>query len=277
MKPIKTIYKIAFICAMIAAILPSIPQTASAVGGLLVSPKRVVFGPNERLQEIRVVNRGEETQKYRISVINRKMMEDGQMQPATQPGENEFFADKFLRYGPRQVELGPKETQTIRLMSRLPANAQPGEYRSHILVQEIPEASAAQDAANNADGSVGVNVQAIFGMSIPVFMRKGDLSADITLSNAKIIRSDGSTFAQVNINRSGNKSVLGTTKVFAGDEEIAILKGIAVYLSAPYRTVLLEIPEEYAKTIAGKTLRVTYTASETGEDTPPAEISFNAS
>ncbi len=265
-----------FLCLVMGGCLLPTSHYANAAGGLLVSPTRVVFGPNERLKEVRVVNRGNEAQKYRISVINRTMTVNGQMEPASEPGENEFFAEKYMRYGPRQVTLDPKESQTIRIMSRLPANAADGEYRSHILIQEVPKATDAKSASNAADDRVGVNVQAIFGMSIPVFMRKGDLTAEISLSDPKIVEFNGSKFVEVKINRSGNKSVLGTAKVLADDKEIAILKGVAVYLSAPYRTVLLEIPEEYAQSIAGKSLRITYGASQSGENAPPAEITFTA-
>ncbi len=244
--------------------------------GLLVSPKRIVFVKGERLQELRLVNRGDETQKYRISVVNRAMQKNGQLAPADTPAENEFFADKILRYGPRQIDLGPKEAQTVRLMSRMTGNNPDGEYRSHILVQEIPKAKDAASVSEPAPGGLGVNVQAIFGISIPVFFRKGDLSAEVSLSNALITRQNNETYATFDINRSGNKSIFGTAKVFAGEQEIAILKGIAVYLSAPTRTISVKIPDEYAQTIAGKQLRITFGAVQDEEDSPPAETSFVA-
>jgi P pilus assembly chaperone PapD len=262
---------LSFLCFI--TLIPT--NTYAQVKGLLVSPKRVVFEKGERLEEVRLVNRGDETQKYRISIVNRKMTTNGQLEPAETPADNEFFADSVLRYGPRQVELGPKEAQSIRLMSRLPANAETGEYRSHILIQEIPEAKAAESVENKPDG-VGVNVQAIFGISIPVFLHVGELTSESSLSNTKIIRENEKTYVQFDVNRSGNKSVFGTAKVFADGKNIAILKGIAVYLSAPSRTVSIEIPKEYAQNIAGQELRITFGASEEGEDAPPSEITFKA-
>ncbi len=254
-----------------------IPVASHAqVRGLLISPKRIVFEKGERLHELRLVNRGDETQRYRISVVNRRMTENGQLEPAEIPAENEFFADKVLRYGPRQIDLAPKEAQTVRLMSRLTGNHKDGEYRSHILIQEIPKPAAARGATDATSGDLGINVQAVFGMSIPVFFRKGDLSAEVSLSNPSIVHEEDVTYARFNIDRSGNKSIFGTAKVFMEGKEIAILKGIAVYLSAPTRIVSVEIPQEYARSITGKKLRITFGAIQNEEDAPSTEISFVA-
>jgi P pilus assembly chaperone PapD len=262
---------------MLMAFVVLAPVSGQAqVKGLLISPKRVVFEPGERVREVRLVNRGNETQKYRISVVNRAMQENGQLAPADTPAENEYFASDVLRYGPKQVELGPKEAQTVRLMSRIKGASPDGEYRSHILIQEIPKAADAESATGQVDDGLGVNVQAIFGISIPVFFRKGDLTSTVALSNPKIINENDSTYVRFTIERGGNKSIFGTAKVFADGQEVAILKGIAVYLSAPTRTISVEVPEEYAQTLAGKELRVAFGAVEPEEDSPSAEVRFTA-
>jgi len=266
--------KIIYIALIATLWFPHLAQ--AQVRGLLISPQRVVFEKGERVQEVRLVNRGDETQKYRVSIVNRRMKQNGQLEPAETPADNEFFADKVLRYGPRQVELGPKEAQSVRLMSRLTSSAADGEYRSHLLIQEIPDADAAKSVAAEQSDSLGVSVQAIFGISLPVFFRKGDLNADVSLSNPTIVRDDDTTYARFDINRSGNKSIYGTAKVLSNGKEIGILKGIAVYLSAPTRTISVEIPKEYAETIAGQNLRITFGAVQDAEDTPSAEVAFVA-
>lgn len=251
--------------------------TASAqVKGLLISPKRIVFEKGERVKEVRLLNRGDTEQKYRITIVNRRMKENGQLEPAEEPAAGEFFAKPILRYGPRQVTLGPKEAQSIRLMSRLPANAKEGEYRSHVLIQEIPDADAAKAVQNQNSSGLGVNIQAIYGVTIPVFFRKGELTSEASLSNPRITNEYDSTYVKFDINRTGNKSLFGTAQIFDGDKQLAILKGIAVYLSSPKRTIAVEIPEEYAKTLSGKTLRIVYGKLQEEEDTSPTEISFKA-
>lgn len=263
------------ILAATIGVLTSFATSSYAqVKGLLISPKRVVFEKGERVKEVRLLNRGDKEQKYRITIVNRRMKENGQLEPATEPAANEFFAKSIMRYGPRQVTLGPKEAQSIRLMSRLPANAKDGEYRSHVLIQEIPDADAATSVSTQNVSGLGVNIQAIYGISIPVFFRKGELIAETSLSNPRVVNEYESTFVKFDVNRTGNQSIFGTAQIFDGSKQIAILKGIAVYLSSPKRTVAVEIPEEYAKTLSGKTLRIKYGQVQEEENAPSAETSL---
>ena len=269
-------FRYSILCFVLAAICLFPLSIYAQNRGLLISPKRIVFEKGERLQELRLVNRGNEPQKYRISIVNREMQKNGQLKPADKPAPNEFFAGDILRYGPRQIVLKPKEAQTVRLMSRITGNNPDGEYRSHILIQEIPKPKKEKSVTDSASSGLGVEIQAVFGISIPVFFRKGALSADVSLSNPKIMKQDKDTYVEFDINRTGNKSIFGTAKVLANGKQIAILKGIAVYLSAPTRTIAVKIPDEYVQTITGKKLRITFGAVQDEEDSPPGEVSFVA-
>lgn len=244
--------------------------------GVIVTPKRVVFGENERTKEIILANRGDQEAKYRVSIINRSMTQSGQLVPAETAADGEFFADKFVRFGPRQVTLAPKQSQKVRILSRLPSTAADGEYRSHVLVQEIPEAGPAENAGDADAGALGINVQAIFGISLPIIMRKGELDAAVELANPKIAKREGKTFLDIDLQRSGNKSVFGTLKVFADGKEVGILKNVAIYLSTPVRQASVRINDEYAETLSGKSLKVTFGAVEANEDAPETETRFTA-
>tara|TARA_B100001989_G_scaffold249166_1_gene223989 strand:+ start:692 stop:1471 length:780 start_codon:yes stop_codon:yes gene_type:complete len=246
-------------------------------GGLIITPKKLVFDKNQRIREVILANRGDVEQKYRISLVNKRMTQDGQLTEATEPADGEFFASDVLSFSPRQVVLGPKETQKIRVMSRLRGNSADGEYRSHLLVQEVPEAKPAKDATNSASkGQLGINVQAIFGISIPVILRKGQLEAQVKLENPRLKKNEHGTFLDFDLIRSGNKSIVGTAKAFTGSQEIAILKNVAAYLSVPMRTVSLRIDSAYATDLVGKQIRITFGAEGENEDSPPAEITFSA-
>lgn len=252
----------------------ALPLTSFAKG-LVISPKRVVFEKGQRIVEVVLANRGDVEETYRVSIVNKKMQENGQLANTDTPAEGEFFAKPHLKYSPRQVVLGPKETQKIRLMSRLKADAEEGEYRSHLLIQEVPKAEEAKQSTQDTDG-LGVNVQAIFGISLPVILRKGDLKADVSLSSPKIKKIGDDTFLEVEVNRSGTKSILGTLNVFAEDEKIGILKSVAVYMSNPKRVVAIRLDPKRAKNLSGKNIRVTLGAEEKMEDAPETEISFTA-
>lgn len=270
----------AFVLVLVAVVLcASLYAEAqnTANRGIVVSPQRVMFVGNERVKEIVIANRGNKAAQYRISVVNRAMTEDGQIKEADAPAENEFFADDVINFGPRRVMLAPRGNQKVRIMSRLRGNAEDGEYRSHLLIQEIPEADPAENAAGQAGtDDLGINIQAIFGVTIPVIVQKGDLDFSAKLVNPRIITENGQKFLKVTIERSGNKSLFGTVKVFTNDKEVGILKNVAVYLSTPRRDVKVNIDPAYAENLSGKTIQVVYDAVEPKEDAPRAELSFVA-
>jgi hypothetical protein len=203
------------------------------------------------------------------------MQENGQLMETEKPAKGEYFASDVIQYSPRQVTLPPRGTQKIRLMSRLRANADDGEYRSHILIQQVQKAGAATSAKgpDTKDG-LGVNITAIFGMSMPIILRKGNLSAQATLKDPEIVKIGEDTFVKLSIERQGTKSFMGTANVFSGNKKIATLKNLAVYLSSPRRIAMIKIGAEFATELSGKPLRVTYGPEAENEDAPNAEITF---
>lgn len=257
-----------------ANIISAPSVSAQDAKGLLVTPKRIVFDRSDRILEVLIANRGDSEEKYRISIVNRSMQENGQLSETDTPAENEHFASDVVKYSPRQVSLGPKETQKVRIMSRLKADSPEGEYRSHILIQEVPKAKDAVSANNSSPDGIGVDVRAVFGVSLPVILRKGKLSAETSLSSPEMIKVNEDTFLKVKIGRSGTKSIMGTANIFMGSQKIATLKNVAVYLSTPSRVVHIKIPPEYADKVSGKSLRVTFGAEAENEDAPSAEIKF---
>lgn len=263
-----------FFLIAFSLLIISTESFAQTGGGLVISPKRVVFDEKQRIFEVLLANRGREKKRYRITVVNRAMKADGQLEEAQTPAEGEYFAKDVLRLSPRQTVLGPKETQKIKILGRLKGDSPEGEYRSHLLVQEIPDAAAAKNAEGLSGEDLGISVQAVFGLTIPVILRKGDLSAELSLSKPKILREGEHTYLQVNVNRSGSRSVLGTASVWAGQQRIGLLKNVAVYMSTPYREVSIKIDPERAKNLSGQNLRVTFGAEEENEDAPEASLSY---
>ena len=76
------------------------------------------------------------------------------------------------------------------------------------------------------------------------------------------------------MNRSGTKSLFGTAKALAGQQEIGILRNIAVYLSVPRRLVSLKVHPEHVSNLVGQNIRITFGAEEQSDNTASAEISF---
>lgn len=261
-----------FVCLMMCLGL----QAHAQEKGLIVTPKRIVFGKEDRILEVLISNRGDKEETYRISMVNKAMQEDGQLKLAEMPAAGELFASDIIKYSPRKIVLAPKETQKIRLMSRLKADSPDGEYRSHLLIQQEPEAMKPPSAKEDGgvSGGVDIQVRAVFGVSIPVILRKGDLTATDSLNDLKIVKNGDNTFLQLAVNRTGTKSILGTLKIYSGEQMVGILKGVAVYLSTPRRIVQVQIGSEFASSISGKPLRVTFAPEAEYEDAPNAEATF---
>lgn len=237
-----------------------------AAADLLVYPTRLVFEGNDRAAQLDLHNNGTETATYRISVVNRRMTETGGFEDVDKPLPGELFADPMIRFSPRQVELAPGATQTVRVSVRRPANLADGEYRSHLHFERLPDAAAANSVESaTRPGEVGVQLRVLVGITIPVIVRQGNTSAKVTLSGLELVKGSGErppALAFV-LNRQGNRSVygdLGATFTPQGGQERQVGKaaGVAVYTPNPLRRGRLELQLPPGQVLARGTLRLTY-------------------
>ena len=117
------------------------------------------------------------------------MEPNGDLVRVETPGPGEGFAGDLIRYAPRQLRLEPGRPQTIRILYRRPGELAEGEYRSHLLFQEIPKV-APTPAQGEGPSGLNMQISALFGISIPVIVRHGDLEASARLTeNASSDRS----------------------------------------------------------------------------------------
>ncbi|MGA1790169.1 MAG: molecular chaperone [bacterium] len=230
-----------------------------AQASLMVTPTRIVFEGRVRTQEVSLIHRGDKETTYRISFQHMRMKPDGSYEEIQEPKPNEQFADEFIRYSPRQVTLKPGQSQTIRLMARKPKNLPAGEYRSHMLFKEIapPDLGFNIEREKGKPEDIAVQTIALFGVSIPVIVRHGNLSANIKIQEAKVTTGENFNgkenlpILSLNLTRSGNSSVYGDICVTYTPEntskqcEIGRLLGIAVFCPNDTRhiSIPLKIPE----------------------------------
>ncbi|TQV74410.1 fimbrial biogenesis chaperone [Denitrobaculum tricleocarpae] len=234
-----------------------LPGAAMAAGGLVISPQLVELDSRQRSKVLTLANRGEETQTYRISVINYRMDPDGSLYPADTPSAGEGFATGLFRYAPRQITLEPGRPQTVRILYRRPANLGEGEYRSHLLFQQVPKARPATASRNNAAG-LSIAIEPIFGITVPVIVRHGKLEATGELTDLNTTSVNGGTGISLRIARSGSKSLRGDLVASVDGENLGRLNNVAVYLSTPYREIVLPLSPEVAKAAAGREVVVEY-------------------
>ena len=236
---------------------------------LLINPTRIVFDNNKRSAQLDLINDGTAPATYRLSIVNRRMTDSGEFQPVTTANEGEQFAGPMLVFSPRQIVLQPGAQQLVRISLRKPADLAPGEYRSHLNMEKLPDATVINSVDSQlAPGSneVGVTIVALIGVSIPVIVRQGETQAVTTVSDIVLEKSAGPgkpAVLALQLNRSGNSSVYGdltaTFKTAAGPERVVgQAGGVAVYTPNALRRIrlTLQIPDGVA--LSSGTLRVTF-------------------
>lgn len=249
-------------------VLPCLLALASqsALANLMLHPTRIVLEKNSRSAQVELINNGAEAATYRISLVNRRMTEDGQFAPVDTPLAGELFADQMLRYSPRQITLQPGTAQTVRVVLRKPATLADGEYRSHLHFEKLPPAEGStsiESKAQNATG-VGVVLTALVGASMPVIVRHGATSAAVTLSHLALQKdAAGQPALAMQFNRTGNSSVYGDIDVsFAPDSgaarQLGKVGGVAVYNPNTVRRALLPLQLPAGVKLERGTLHATF-------------------
>lgn len=219
--------------------------SAHAGGDLLVAPTRVVFEKAARTSEVTLTNIGTEPATYRLSLEFKRMTADGRLEEVTNPSDQEKLAQSMIKFAPRKIQLLPNQPQQIRVSLRKPETLPDGEYRVHMLFRAVPDESQEPLApvAENTQG-IAIQLRPIYGISIPVIIRQGNLQATPGLGKVQKKTVDDQSVLAVDVTRSGDgKSVYGALKVWqSGNKKpVSLLRGVAVYPEVAQRTVLMPI------------------------------------
>ena len=256
---------------IVAATLFAAPLLAFAtpaeagIGDLLVAPTRIVLD-GRKGAEIILNNIGEEPATYRISVDFRRMDESGALEDVPQPTAADQTAADMIIYAPRRVTLAPHEPQAIRIAARPPEGLADGEYRIHLLFRAIPPATPVVPASAS-DNEKGLRFQLtpVYGVTIPVIVRLGNLQATAGIANVHLDKKDGNSEVSLDLSRSGQRSTFGEVRVLkAGVKDpIALQKAVAVYTEINTRHVTVPVNPDFKGELAGP---VTVQYVETYED-----------
>lgn len=260
------------LAAALAAVASLIGAAHAQLGGLAVAPTRVVFEGRERSESVTLINQSDKEQTFRVFFEQRRMNAEGVLEEAKEALAGELHADPFIRYSPRQVTIAPSSTQTIRLLVRAPSDAASGEYRSHLVFQTVPEEVGVSIEAPTNDKEISVNLVPIYGVSIPVIVRRGDLSVSSRIVSARIeknLNGQAAFDAVIDLAREGDRSAYLDFVVNAelgGDaREIGKSVGIAVYVPNASRRVRIPLDIDRLSELAGAKLTVTAFDKENGD------------
>jgi len=237
----------------VAAPLLALSTVAEAgVGDLLVAPTRIVLD-GRKGAEIILNNIGDEPATYRVSVEFRRMTEGGELVDVTTPSAGDKAAEDMIVYAPRKVALAPHQPQAIRIAAR-PAQGLPdGEYRVHMLFRAIPPATPVVQATAEKPKGVQFKLTPVYGVTIPVIVRLGNLEASAGIANVQLEKKGDTPEIGLDLTRAGTRSTYGEVRVLkAGVKDpIAIQKGIAIYTEVGKRHVSLGVADSYKGPVAG--------------------------
>ena len=228
------------------------PQPVLAgVGDLLVAPTRLVLDRG-RGTEVILNNIGEEEATYRVSVELRRMTETGDLTEVTEANAREQAAQGMILYAPRRVTLPPNQPQSIRISARAPAGLADGEYRVHLLFRAVPPPRPVAVPTGEQKG-VSISLTPIYGVTIPVIVRLGNLQAKAGIAGVHVGKFNGKPALAFNLSRDGDRSTFGEVRVFKPGraDPIAVLRGVAVYTEVKERQVTVPVPDSEAASLRG--------------------------
>ena len=244
-------------------LLLQVTQQVYSQGNLLVAPVRVVFEDGKQREDLNLSNIGQDTAVYLISFLHYQMLEDGSFK---QLGDTDVLptprADKYLRIMPRRVTLPPGESQIVRLQYRKLSGLEDGEYRSHMYFRAEKNVTPLGMKLDDEDTTkLSVSITPIFGISIPIIIRSGNLDLGLSISDISLNAVNDSVYnLGLTINRTGKKSSYGTIEAqFIPDKGDAIVVGLAngvgIYTELSRRTYNLPLRiNKGMKLSAGKLL-----------------------
>ena len=121
--------------------------------------------------------------------------------------------------------------------------------------------------AASAEAPKGLHLQLIpiYGVTIPVIVRLGNLQATAAIANVELEKKDGKPMVGLELGRSGTRSTFGEVRVYkAGVKDpIAVQRAVAVYTELNARHVSIPIDDDYTGPVEGP---VTVQYFETFED-----------
>lgn len=215
-----------------------------AKANLAISSFYVWFDANsaKRTETLRVTNTSNIQKVYRIKLVNFKQNADGSYDDISHPLSGNPFAEPYVGYSPHETTLAPGQTQTIRLVRKPMAAAADGEYVSHLLVRELPEKTVHAKQDNNGD--LRINIKALYGVTIPVIIDKGNLHSSASIGKVSVIEKDGKPYASVTVKRKGDRSFWGNLIIKKGQKEVGRVNGFKIFMTTPERHMQIPLSEK---------------------------------
>lgn len=242
-------------------------DNAFAQGNLLITPRRAVFEGPKRSLDLNLANTGHDTATYAISIIQIRMKEDGSFEIITEPDPDQQFADRYIRYFPRSVTLGPNEAQVVKIQLIRTNELKAGEYRSHFYFRSVAKPNPLGESETVTDTSaISVKLIPVFGITIPVVIRVGETAVKVSFSDLSLdMVNDTIPRLSLVFNRTGTMSVYGDLAVDHVSPQGKVTRvgnanGIAVYTPNSIRRFQFDLNKGKGVDFKAGTLRIIFSS-----------------
>jgi len=258
--------KLLFVISLALMLVPG--PKIYAQGNLLITPRRVVFEGSKRSMDLNLANTGQDTATYAISIVQIRMKDDGGFETITEPDQGQQFADRFVRFFPRQVTLPPNEAQAIKIQLVRSNELTEGEYRSHFYFRAVQKVTAlGEEVAVSDSSTISVKLTPIFGITIPIIIRSGVSSTQLSISDLAFnMVNDTLPSLKLTFNRTGNMSIYGDLIIDHVSSQgkvtrVGTANGVAVYTPNPIRRFQVNLNKQPGVDFKSGKLVVTYSSS----------------
>ncbi|RCW60855.1 molecular chaperone [Halanaerobium sp. ST460_2HS_T2] len=243
--------------------------TLEVEANVTVNPTRLILENGQRSATIKLINPDQETATYRISLINLEMKQTGDIEELAIADNREeriesHFARDLIRYSPRQVVLPPRQAQVVRIQLMIPFDLNSGEYRAHMLFQEIPD-QGEQGNGDNAETGINIALKTVYGVSIPIIIRHGETGAELEITDLELSNNLETKIPELalTIIRTGNQSEYGDIEVSYFDDSgekklVGAIRGTAIYTDIEKRKYKISLKNTDSLNLDKGVLEVIY-------------------
>jgi hypothetical protein len=145
------------------------------------------------------------------------------------------YLGPYLQFSPRELTVPPGVSRRVRLMARLAPNLPDGEYRAVVFTETL----------NDSTNSNGKRVGVLTRVGTTVYIRKGNISANLVVDSAKFDNSQKQI--QLLVHNSGSASVRPSISWTLNQGEKVVITGksdLSVSLAQNERNFALNISDQ---------------------------------
>lgn len=176
--------------------------------GILFSEYRMIMQGNH-IRTLQVCNPTGEVRTYQLSVINKRMDENGTMHDLADPVNTSWTLRPWLRVFPRRITLEPGGCQEVQLQVKMPDSGADGEYRTYLHFLPLLKTGQAP-TVQGGQSSMQMDIVFRVGSAIPVIYRKNTTKPKLTIDSVRLVKQgEAPHLLEFRLNREGNQSVYG--------------------------------------------------------------------